>query len=347
MKRFLMIGVVIALLAGLLYFLLRVVNPTTDTSEVSTVDTQQVVADTNTNVPSGANTPKPEGSSADAGSIPIATNGDNEFEQLVRKSTEAANIPVAFYGMVVDQDSNPLQNVTVDLQVIEERVDSYPQHNQRRTPLQKQTDTEGRFEVIGSGLKGRFVLVFMLTKDGYDREAPGAMYGTQSTSFENPAVLTLWRTNSPREQLITGVVDSAVVPDGRRYGVDLIKKAVNEGAEGDLVVCLKRPDVAGWEKYDWSCELTANGGGLVEETSAQPMIIAPETGYTNLFTYRQEAANNDWTHGLYGKRFYIRLRNGQIYGRITVNVSSSPNRKVPAMLWVEYVINPSGSRILR
>jgi hypothetical protein len=103
----------------------------------------------------------------------------------------------------------------------------------------------------------------------------------------------------------------------------------------------------GWEKFDWSCELVANGGGLIEERGGLDTLIAPATGYTNSFTFRQEAILDNWTHGLYGKRFFIRLRNGQVYGRITVSLRSSPNRQVPATLRVDYVINPSGSRLLR
>jgi hypothetical protein len=106
--------------------------------------------------------------------------------------------------------------------------------------------------------------------------------------------------------------------------------------------------VVGWEKYSWSCELTAQGrGGFLEETKDTTMFIAPGTGYTNVFAFEQEATLDGWTHGLYGKRFYIRLRNGQIYGRMTVNLSSGSSRQGPAVIRLQYAINPSGSRLLR
>lgn len=268
---------------------------------------------------------------------------------LVRSYNKTANTPVAFYGQVVDQDTNPLQNVQVDVAVSEEYMMPSLHTTGSTTNLQRQSGPDGRFEV--TGLKGHRVSIVGLAKDAYEPELGMrgiyGMYGAQTGSFSDPVVFRMWSTNIPHEKLITGEKWSAVIPDGRRYGVDLINATIAEGTEGDLVVWLKRPAAVGWEKYDWSCELRANGGGLQEETSDNTMLVAPETGYTNLFTCRQEADHNDWTHGLYGKRFYIRLRNGQIYGRITVTLSPSPNRQVPATLRVEYVINPSGSRLLR
>jgi hypothetical protein len=275
------------------------------------------------------------------------TNQDDQYLQLVRKADESANIPVAFYGLVVDQDSNVLQNVSVDLAVMEEWSEPPPEGGTKIFPLQRQTGTDGRFEVISNSLRGKYVVIKALRKAGYEQEMSGrAMFGLPSISLDNPAVLTMWSTNIPHEQLITGDVISAVIPDGRRYGIDITNRAATEGAEGDLTVWLKRPTTVGWDKYDWSCELDANGG-LLEDTGGQPMLVAPADGYTNVFTFNQEAVSSDWTHGLYDKHFYLRLRNGQIYGRITVNLTANPNRRAPAMLRVQYVINPSGSRLLR
>lgn len=279
------------------------------------------------------------------------TNQDDQYVQLVRKADESANIPVAFYGLVVDQDSNVLQNVSVNLEVIEEWSKLLPEGGTKIVPLQRQTGTDGRFEVISNSLRGKYVLIKALRKAGYEQEMSGrAMFGLPSISLDNPAVFRMWSTNIPHEQLITGDFSSPVIPDGRRYGVDITNRTVIEGAGGDLTVWLKRPATVGWEKYDWSCELDANGG-LLEDTGDQPMLIAPADGYNNVFSFAQEAVSNDWTGGLYAKHFYLRLRNGQIYGRITVNLAVNlttlPSHKAPAALRIQYVINPSGSRLLR
>src|SRR5437899_6821689 len=121
-----------------------------------------------------------------------------EKDYVERLYSQDHNVPVAFYGLVVDQDTNPLPNVIVDLAVIEEYVDPPPATDLRRkmTRLQKLTGTDGRFEV--TGLKGASVEVHSLTKDGYEQEYPNTTYGgygAQTTTFINPAVLRMWSTN--------------------------------------------------------------------------------------------------------------------------------------------------------
>jgi hypothetical protein len=156
MKRFAIIGAVAALFAMLLFMWTRRGNdvaPGNSEDPIGGTQHVRLAHTTNSNPDVAASMPSNE--SVVAGSIAFTTNQDNEFELIVRKSTEAANIPVAFYGVVVDQDSNALQNVSVDLQVIEERVDSFPQHNQKRTPLQRLTGADGRFEVVGDRPKGQ------------------------------------------------------------------------------------------------------------------------------------------------------------------------------------------------
>jgi len=289
-------------------------------------------------------------SPAGAEPVTVATNQDSEFIQAVRRAGEAANVPVSFFGLVVDQDSNALQNVTVDLVVKEVWSKHLPEHKNKTTSLQRQTDAEGRFEV--SGLNGRYVAVSMLTKAGFEEEFPAQgqwlrTYGAQSGSVNEPTVLRMWSTNIPHEKLVTGEKWSKVVPDGRPYGVDLTNAVIAEGTNGDLVVWIKRSASVGFgERYPWSCELTASGG-LLEQNRDPAMCIAPATGYTNGFAYGEEAGMDGWSGGFYGKRFYIRMRDGQTYGRITFHLRASPSREGPAMVGFEYAINPSGSRLLR
>jgi len=280
-----------------------------------------------------------------ADAVPPITNQDSEFEQRMRKATEAANIPVAFYGMVVDQDSNALQNVSVDLQVIEQRRDNPPTYNERRTPLQRLTGADGRFEVVGTGLRGMYVLVFLLNKDGYDQEAPGANHGAQGTSFDNPAVFMLWKTNL-HEPLISGEKSFDLFSDGRRYAIDLVNGTMAEGEAGDLVLWIKRPEkVEKGQRFNWDCELAIPNGGLLESQS-RAMFMAPEGGYTNLFAFQAQASLNG-PGSLQDQRFYVQLRNGQMYGRIVISLYPDFSRTKSGLIQLSYAVNPSGSRLLR
>lgn len=307
--------------------------------------------------PLAAATVQTEKIAASADSLAGKTNQENEFAERAGRSTEALNLPVAFYGLVVDQDDNVLQDVDVDLQVAEAHFDvnAYPHEYHKMSSLQRRTGTDGRFELIENGLKGRDVTVISLTKEGYDRELPGVGFGAQSTSFDHPVILRMWRTNI-HEQLISGEREFKIVPDGRRYAIDLTKGAITEGQEGDLVVWIKRPEsVAPSEKFAWSCGLTTPGGGLEpEKDQRSAMYRAPAGEFTNVFTLSVEDNTRARDGMSLDNRFYFKLRNGK-YGRVSASFWTTYHYWAPsyrtdpafAQIRLSYAINPSGSRLLR
>jgi hypothetical protein len=268
-------------------------------------------------------------------------------DETVRRSNEAGNPPVWFYGLVVDQDTNPLPNVSVEAAVIEEYVDPFPETKTKTTRLQRQTGADGRFEI--NGLKGKYVAVYTLTKEGYEQEYPGqvcGMFGAVVTGFDKPQILRLWSTNL-HEPLIGAEKSFVIIPDGRRYAIDLVKGTIAEGDAGDFVAWIKRPEsVTPGQRYDWSCEVTVPNGGLLE-SATRAMFIAPEVGYTNAFACQEHANPNRWSGATGDKRFYVRLRDGQMYARITINLYADYHGKQPAMIHLSYAVNPSGSRLLR
>lgn len=75
------------------------------------------------------------------------------------------------------------------------------------------------------------------------------------------------------------------------------------------------------------------------------MFTASEAGYTNAFAH--EAGTIERGHVTGDKRFYIRLRKGQIYGRITIELFAYYNAQTPGLIRLVYAVNPSGSRLLR
>jgi hypothetical protein len=294
--------------------------------------------------PGVGNEPGP--TAAETGSVSIFKSA--EAERIVRSFNETANTLVAFYGHVVDQDSNPLQNVEVDVMVAEEYMIPSLQTTGTTTVVERRTGPDGRFEV--TGLKGHRVTITGLAKDGYEPELGiSDVYGTyaaQSGSFTDPVVFRMWATNI-HEPLIGGEKSFVVIPDGRHYGIDLINGTIAEGDEGDLVAWIRRPEGVRWgQRYDWSSELAVPGGGLLESQTLA-MFTAPEAGYTNAFAHEEKASANGWSFGYERKRFYIRLQRGQMYGRISVDLYADFHGHEPALIRLSYAVNPSGSRLLR
>jgi hypothetical protein len=261
---------------------------------------------------------------------------------------EAQNIPLGFYGLIVDQDTNPLPSVIVDLEVTQIHLDPSSEVSGKTTVFQRQTGADGRFEI--SGLRGHSVTVRAFTRDGYEPELIRREYGTygaQGTSADNPAIFKMWRTNI-HEQLITGDKKFEISPDGRHYGMDFINGTLAEGEEGDLVVWIKRPEsVVPPQKYSWSCGMAAPGGGL-EPDNDYPSYRAPLGDYTNVFDFHVEY-NTPAKRGMsLDNRYYVKLRNRGVYGRVSVDFWTT-DRQNPAsgLIRIVYAINPSGSRLLR
>jgi hypothetical protein len=316
---------------------------------------QRTLTDANTGSEASARTeatsrkPLRENGTRRAESIPLA-NAEEDYQRLLRERPESAqafkedpDLPVAFYGLVVDQDSNVLQNVKVDVEIMQWNLSDLPRTALKATRVEKQSDADGRFEV--SGLQAHGVIIRSFTKVGYEPEMVRDRYGeyaAQAGSFDQPKMFRLWSTNL-HESLISGEKKFHLVPDGRRYGIDLIKGTIIEGGEGDLVVWIKRSEPVQEERrYDWSCEFAVPAGGLVEDGNYF-MFRAPEAGYTSAFAHEAKVGAYGWGVSTSDKRFYLKLRNGQMFGRIVINVDT----RDPATIRLSYAVNPSGSRVLR
>ena len=106
-----------------------------------------------------------------------------------------------------------------------------------------------RYVILGASVALLLSLLFLLPRHRGE-------YGSQGGSAEDPIVFRMWSTNF-HGPLVGGKKSFVVIPDGRHYGIDLIKGTIAEAEDGDLVAWIKRPEKVGWrERYDWSCELT-------------------------------------------------------------------------------------------
>jgi hypothetical protein len=292
-----------------------------------------------------------------------ASNNTAEVrEQEMKQAVEGQNHPVSFYGMVIDQDSNALAGVNVVLAV---RHGAYVVPNSLeaakyaalsqdelqkvlRPTIEVTTDAGGRFQWDNAGVTGDVLSIASMTKDGYELEPNAARsYGVASGGYASPVIFKMWNTNI-HEQMITGEKKFSIVPDSRRYLIDLTKGTISETGTGDLKVWVKRPEqITFGQRYDWSCEVDAVSGGLLQETdSSSSMYSAPPEGYVPSFQFEQKVGSG-WGDTTGPQRFYVRLNNGQEYGRITIELYARYNDQTPGLVRLSYAVNPSGSRILR
>ncbi len=253
------------------------------------------------------------------------------------------NIAVDFHGKTVDQDGRVLPGVQIKF-----KVTHYLSAMQGMSiPVNLLSDANGLFDIHDAAVSGSGIDIGSMTKEGYTLEPMTKSFGPIGGAVEKPIVFRFWR-NDIKEPLITGEKSFHIIPSGNPYVIDLSNGTIAESGTGDLSVWIKyATEVVPGQTYDWLSEIDAINGGLLEEPDlSSAMYEAPTTGYAGAFKYNQQIKG-----GQYGstgeKRFYVMLKGGQEYGRITIELDAPYNKQIPGMIRLKYAINPTGSRILR
>ncbi|HOI37074.1 MAG TPA: carboxypeptidase-like regulatory domain-containing protein [Bacillota bacterium] len=267
---------------------------------------------------------------------------------------EAQNVPVVFYGRVVDQDNAPLAGAIVRASIRSWHVVASSMGDAAFEKKQSISGSDGQFMVDGG--QGDALTIEALEKEGYEPE-PKTFRGfayTTSDKFtpdpSNPVLLRMWKSDQ-KAQLVSSNKRCSLVPDGRVYTLDLLRGTLGESptAEGDLRIAIKRAGDAAWGKhYDWSLEIQPVNGGLLEEVDPQsPMFLAPQEGYTNAYSLEVPATTPEWSYATGKKRFYLKTRNGQNFARVEIEAFAFYLQDNQARFNISYAVNPAGGRLLR
>ena len=277
-------------------------------------------------------------------------NGNSNITELkaaqLQQVIAEKNIPVKLYGMVVDQENQPISGVRMVMHV--RHADYLISKGIKTTYPQTDvlTDSAGRFEWT-SGASGDVLNVESVTKDGYtlSAKAPRFFYPS-SGSLENPVVIKMWKLGEAQQLISHHLTRIGIPVDGQPVQFDLVNgKKVSSG--GQLTVRLKRdPQILPprYGRYDWSLELEIPNGGLGTNYD-EFMYQAPEGSYQKIFKFVMPKNAEHWTTAL-DQQFYIRLENGKYFGSLVVRLNTIHDTP-PLGINLDIVINPSGSRSLQ
>jgi hypothetical protein len=276
-------------------------------------------------------------------------------ERIHHSTSEASNdltqslvtewqAPIDFYGKVVDDNTNPVQGVSVQFQ-----WDESPTQDVARIYTTK-SDADGLFSLQGQ--RGRSLEV-SVSKEGYyssGRDKTGYIYALAADIFSpsmlNPVIFHI-RKKEKGELLIhiSGIGlhtmrDYLLAADGKPTEVSLRDGRLAPVGQGDLKVEFQAgPPLDQFpSRISWQCRVTVSGGGLME-TSEEFPFLAPENGYQEFDQWSITSTN--WTESL-DKQFYVKLRDGN-FGRVKLRVIGVSKR---AYFRMESFLNPSGSRNL-
>jgi hypothetical protein len=316
--------------------------------------TRQVAPTTDAAAQKSAETPNGPASEQEMKTAPAQALDELRIarEEERKAIIRSFNVPISFFGQVVDQDGKPLEGVKVVLNYRSPSVMPVTKPNEDHTYLTLTTDADGKFQVLDA--RGSNLWIESITKPGYQL-SPKAKRGfsyrhdpayNHHPDVNAPVIYRMWKLLG-NEQLSSG--DPAVIapatgePVGYNFSNFFEGRSVSENP--DLIFRFSRPpEAAKWStsSYDWRLEINVAGGGLIEHKDELP-YLAPEHGYQASHVVVMKADDPGWKER-YETAFYVRGRDGKLFARVELRVDSKSRQG--AMIGMHYAANTNGSRNL-
>lgn len=340
-KLSLILGIVLVVVAGIVWWLSRTSRETTPSQRSE--DAQQSgrtseVTEVRTASPNRSTEPPTN-----------ASQLQPQAPTTIRDYTSDQNVPIRFWGKVVDQDENPLAGVTVILSARSWGVANLAQLNPSFEEFERATRADGRFELTDA--KGDVLTVKKLLKEGYEA-SPKALqnfgYNISTNHVpdsNNPHVFRMWKKGPPQNLIVHRLSRVGIPCDGTPVTFDLFTNQ-KVTSNGDLRIRLTRAPLqlaSRDTKYDWTATIEVSDGGLIQSTD-EFMLLAPIEGYSVVETIAVPKDDPAWSPYL-RKQFYVKLRNGTAFGKINISLATD-YQPPPAGLTMEVTLNPTGSRSL-
>lgn len=261
----------------------------------------------------------------------------------IQLGIQQANVPIDFWGKIVDQNSKPLKGVVIRYRVGKPR-DIWDSNTAVREIT---TDQNGSFHINDKGDGFSFEA---FEKKGYKIAQGQRSTYTYSDSSEryvpdknNPKIFTLIKKDEIQD-LISFSKQLLLDWDGAPVYYDL--KSGKLGESGEIEITAFRGEVKGegrQARYDWLFKVEVPNGGVIQ-TKREESSFAPKEGYKSHWEYGFSSSDPEWGHRKKGQTFlFFKLQNGN-YGRLEIDFSSELGSRISGR--INSYLNPSGGRIL-
>ncbi len=264
-------------------------------------------------------------------------------EKIMKLTIAQANVPIEFWGKVVDHNGEPIEGVKIDYRVEQPRT----LWGSNTVVKNIFTDGNGTFYIKDNG-KGFSFQSF--EKEGYRKTKGQAV----SFAYSNSAEIYVPDKSEPKTYTLIkqaempGLIKSSELLrlnwDGLPVYYNL--KTGYLGKSGEIKITALRGGVEGkgrQARYDWSFKVEALNGGVLE-TTRDAVYLAPEKGYGSSWEYGSLLSSPKWKSGKQGDTYlFFKLENGN-YGQLQINFYTRPGRRTSGS--ITSYLNPSGGRIL-
>lgn len=265
-----------------------------------------------------------------------------EQREEVKKGIQEANVPISFWGRVLDQDGKPLEGVSILYRVGKPRIMWDTNTVVRNTA----TDVNGAFSIKDKGDGFSFE---EFKKEGY-RKTKGQNFSfTYASNSERyvpekakPEVYMMVKEGE-LPSLIHKMRGMRLAWDGTPVYYDF--KTGTLGQTGGVKITALRGEVKGVgskARYDWSFRIEALEGGVLK-TKPGDDTVAPEEGFMPFWECGYVSSDPEWRMSKRSTHFVFRFPDGN-YGRLNTSISSDPRRNMHGLIYS--YLNSSGGRIL-
>lgn len=279
-----------------------------------------------------------------AGGVPAvdpAPAGKRSREEEARELLKAADVPIEFYGRMVDQDGAAMGDVLVSYSVsrpgelVNERL--VRQVDEKATV---RSGTDGRFTIRSHGF---LLSIEKMEKEGYE----AAKEQVHSFSYSGSP-----RRHQPDAKApVVLLMKNVAVLRPKTISDEVIKIAWNAGpvripvgVEGAAFVIVPKRDrpPGAVRGFDWSADISMEGG---EISWIRPggLAIAPRDGYQKSFQFRGGKNDVNWSGGVQ-KKFVFKTDSG-LYGSVDLMLYVNHDDDGPGAL-IKVILNHTGARNL-
>jgi hypothetical protein len=281
------------------------------------------------------------------------THKQEERAKTIFEAIERANVPINFWGKVVDQEERPIAGAEISYSYSTEHGNmlgvawsASKVHKGSMT-----SDGTGLFSI--AGIRGSGLTIESLQKEGYQynpREAKVYDYfgstaaGKFAPERNNPVVFVMV-DKAATEQLVSYGGDFGKTVRLPANGTPLRLNIWNGQPDpnGELELTFKREPERMTQvgaPTTWSAKVEVINGGIAEARPDELIHRAPDEGYTGAVDYPKV----EQKQGVGARSFYVKTADRK-YGRITLELY--PGDEGPsARCLIKAYMNPSGSRNL-
>lgn len=290
------------------------------------------------------------GASTTPATIETRRTSDRTDPVKIFEAIEATNVPINFWGKIVDENGLPVMAVKIDYEYSIEHGNllGVAWSDQETRSGQAVTDRNGLFSVLG--LKGHALGILAIKHPDYQFRGKGAVsfdfYGsTASGKFvpdqQKPVVFTVVQ-NQRLEPLTHVKGNLRVRANGAPERWNLWQG--ESDPNGELMITFKREPALlqrPGQAATWSAELQIVGGGIIEAAWDDDVRRAPEAGYVESVLY----PDREQKQGVPYRSFYVKTADGR-FGRLQIELDAR-SEGAGAPCYITSDLNPSpGSRNL-